>query len=988
MKILKVALVNVKSYRNEVIHFHDGINVIAGRNGAGKSTLIEAIGLALFGYMNRDYNYQDFVSHGETSGKITVDFEMDSSRYQIERSFSNRGTKGWVIFDYQTDEIIETHSIEDVNFALSEILGLKEDFTLAELFERIIGVNQGTFTEPFLRSPGGRKEYFEKIFMLDSYKIAYQKSAETVGRLRQRCNDIEKELIKLRTRVEDYPKLKKQRKEEEEKFKAQKKLLKEKEKELQKVKERVQEFKKLSDEIQEFEGFKLQLAEQQKQLTERLTGIDGEIEISLKAKELVERFQSTYKAYLDTKEKIGNLEQDIEILEQINKEKQDLEKNIVAMSQRLKTEDENITISRKNLMNEYNIKDEELEEYSLPFDGIEKELKSVLVEIDQLEKVVEEISEITKGHQYCENLCFQLSERLEEEKKLSKKIEEMDQRLLQLLELEEEVAKILSCEKALEDVNHAISVFETQIFGEKENMGRVGDGLCPLLKTECKTIEGENLKDYFQNRVSVLEEKKAEKQTVKENLVLNLQTLREQAQKVATLKALGEERQRSQNEIELLKERGFELSKECYKELQQIYNKLNVIKKAGYLKGAGDLVFKDALPLELAQQYNFLNLEIDIVSNHLILSKSDITIREKLVISKKEELNQRKAELLGKISQIKERQKAINGQLEELTEVEKKLAKEKQILAQDQLKMDEFEEKLLTFTNVKGVLKEEKEKLDSLEEGNHIYLTNKQKADELINLVELKETLSTNLVATENKLVEVETKLDEDREKFDAEVLEELESQAEELTRQISQAEAFITEGERRLLELNEKLVEMDDIKAEIKILEKEESRLKRALNLMNFIRNIYNTSAEEIAQVFLRFISQDATKIYRQLSGENVQLIWENNYQVFLKDKHRTRTFKQLSGGEQMSAAFAIRLALLRKFSTIRLGFFDEPTTHLDESRRINIAQAIAEIREKEDNYFEQIFVISHDDTFSTLTENLIRVDKDEERGSYLVTD
>ena len=71
-------------------------------------------------------------------------------------------------------------------------------------------------------------------------------------------------------------------------------------------------------------------------------------------------------------------------------------------------------------------------------------------------------------------------------------------------------------------------------------------------------------------------------------------------------------------------------------------------------------------------------------------------------------------------------------------------------------------------------------------------------------------------------------------------------------------------------------------------------------------------------------------------------------------------RTFAQLSGGEQMSAALAVRLALLKKLSTLNLAFFDEPTQNMDELRRMNLAEQIRRVRG-----FDQLIVISHDDTF-----------------------
>ncbi len=74
------------------------------------------------------------------------------------------------------------------------------------------------------------------------------------------------------------------------------------------------------------------------------------------------------------------------------------------------------------------------------------------------------------------------------------------------------------------------------------------------------------------------------------------------------------------------------------------------------------------------------------------------------------------------------------------------------------------------------------------------------------------------------------------------------------------------------------------------------------------------------------------------------------------------------------MSAALAVRLALLKKLSTLNLAFFDEPTQNMDEQRRSNLAEQIRRVRG-----FDQLIVISHDDTFEQGLDGLIRLRKQE---------
>ena len=99
-------------------------------------------------------------------------------------------------------------------------------------------------------------------------------------------------------------------------------------------------------------------------------------------------------------------------------------------------------------------------------------------------------------------------------------------------------------------------------------------------------------------------------------------------------------------------------------------------------------------------------------------------------------------------------------------------------------------------------------------------------------------------------------------------------------------------------------------------------------------------------------------------------ELCWSEDYGITLEVEGVSRQFVQLSGGEQMSAALAVRLALVREISNIDIAFFDEPTANLDDVRREALARQVMNIRG-----FRQLFVISHDDTFEQVTQNLVRV-------------
>jgi DNA repair protein SbcC/Rad50 len=140
------------------------------------------------------------------------------------------------------------------------------------------------------------------------------------------------------------------------------------------------------------------------------------------------------------------------------------------------------------------------------------------------------------------------------------------------------------------------------------------------------------------------------------------------------------------------------------------------------------------------------------------------------------------------------------------------------------------------------------------------------------------------------------------------------------------------------------------------------------------FARKSFKEAGPRITERYLINISKEADRLFRELLNRpNVALEWTRDYEILVREDAFTRRFINLSGGEQMCAALAVRLALLRVLADLDIAFFDEPTTNMDRIRRQQLASAIANIRS-----FRQLFVISHDDTFEQVTDNVILVERE----------
>ena len=160
MKLIELELNNIKSYKQEIIKFGEGINCILGLNGSGKSTIIESIGNVLFNYNPRTTS--EVLRYNEKTGKIILIFEgIDNKRYKIIRTFKANSSPVKLI-DEETNEVL-FDSVSDVYTFVKKVLGIPKEKNISKLFEEIIAVPQGTFVNAFLDTPSIRKPKFDKF---------------------------------------------------------------------------------------------------------------------------------------------------------------------------------------------------------------------------------------------------------------------------------------------------------------------------------------------------------------------------------------------------------------------------------------------------------------------------------------------------------------------------------------------------------------------------------------------------------------------------------------------------------------------------------------------------------------------------------------------------------------------------------------------------------------------------------------------------------
>lgn len=203
--------------------------------------------------------------------------------------------------------------------------------------------------------------------------------------------------------------------------------------------------------------------------------------------------------------------------------------------------------------------------------------------------------------------------------------------------------------------------------------------------------------------------------------------------------------------------------------------------------------------------------------------------------------------------------------------------------------------------------------------------------------------------------------------------LDETTTKLDELGKTTSGINEAIKQKSKNLQKLTKELSQMESILIKIKENQRNLEKEKDFLSFSNFIRDTIKSSSEFVINEFIGEISSEANNIYCEIMDDHsASLKWTNDYDIKIESGGEICTFKQLSGGERMSAALSVRLALLKSLSNCDFVFLDEPTQNMDEIRRENLSEQITKIKG-----FKQVFVISHDDTFNEKYSHVIRVQK-----------
>jgi DNA repair exonuclease SbcCD ATPase subunit len=307
-----------------------------------------------------------------------------------------------------------------------------------------------------------------------------------------------------------------------------------------------------------------------------------------------------------------------------------------------------------------------------------------------------------------------------------------------------------------------------------------------------------------------------------------------------------------------------------------------------------------------------------------------------------------------------------------LTEL-KILEKVPELLEANNKEQDVLVQNFSKFEGLDGTISSVEDKINKLEPLHNKYLQAlplSSKFEEYIREAQEFENTIAAAGATLNVSVSNFEALSKEFKESD---LDETSLKLDELGKSASSITEAIKQKNKNLQKLTKELSEMEYILIKIKENQRNLEKERNFFSFSNFIRDTIKSSSEFVINEFIGEISSEANNIYCEIMDDHsASLKWANDYDIKIESGGEISTFRQLSGGERMSAALSVRLALLKSISNCDFVFLDEPTQNMDEIRRENLSEQITKIKG-----FKQVFVISHDDTFNEKYSHVIKVQK-----------
>ncbi|GCE11073.1 AAA family ATPase [Tengunoibacter tsumagoiensis] len=1013
MLIKRIELENIKSYRQVAVDFRRGTTAISGANGAGKTTLVEAIGFALFGSL--PYSQDQFVREGEKHGKVTVHIiGSDDRPYTVERRCGS-GSR-WMIYDEEADLRLEQRA--DVQDKLHDLFGIDRERPLDSLFRDALGVPQGTFTSIFLEPASKRKATFDALLQIEDYKQAAEKLLETQKYYQtqmqgqreeiQRLSYATAELEDWRTQLKDarladtqqrlqhvewselftqhearlsvlneqlfrLTRLEQEHAHRKRDYEHAQRLLFEREEQLKQAQSAEQITQESLPDHQLYEQAQVALkglrqeAMQRDKLRQKMAHYKNE---QARGEEKLNNAQSRVEEVVQARTTIVELAPYVEKQAELERQREEAGarlaryKALLDEGQRIKSQLQKVLLDQQ----QYEQRITAIEPL-VPLAELLQERNELLTHLrvkagekQNLQRQLQEKRELLRERQMDRD---QTADKLRRAEKNVELIEEHRQEAEEMPRLQLELESLAGQQHRLEGNIEAYTDSRAQSAG----------GQCPLLHETCLNIKQRglvSLESYFdgllqdeQSQLAHVQQQQAAIQSQIAQIKKYADALGKLGQYIEKRDMLAEQLQRNAVEIARLEREVIAFTQEL-EAVKQIEQQISIAEQAYNESKKADTSVRELASFKKQLQ------QLREQAQQLESDQQQRRAEAEPLRESEAQRNQIQTELqaLNDPRSHSKAQQAIVAQENERQQQLDSEQQRQQIVIRD---IQQLEEQLAVYQQLDEQIAQNESASQQSQAGHLRYLQNEREALRLPEYLHAQQQQIQLTEQAHEQLKMIEREYISAQAIFDRLELERIHSELERLRSDLTALRVRMQHHQELMTVLESQIEKAEALLIELEAAQKEYQTLEDLYQMTEQFRKLIKEAAPHVLKAMLADISAESNRIFGEVIGDKTaQLSWRNDYEIVLRRQGVDRSFAQLSGGEQMSAALSVRLALLKKLSTLNVAFFDEPTQNMDETRRMNLAEQIRRVRG-----FDQLLVISHDDTFEQGLDSLVRLNK-----------
>lgn len=919
MQILSVTLKNFKSHSDRHYSFQPGTNAICGENGAGKTSILEAIAWTLFNHKGA-YRVEDLIRNGAGSAQARVAFisRRDGRTYEVERCT----TKGYLLYDPQLAVRLEYRHIEqEVMPWMRQHLGVAPGTDLARLFANTIGVPQGTFTADFLKAPEDRKKVFDAILKVEEYKQANQSMLSLEKYAKAESENLERDLARYDEALQQLEPLQQRQQSLRQEMATAEAQLVQLQATLAQLQAEKEQLAGQAQQVQQLSTQRQTLTTQCEAKQQAIALLQQTTERCRQAVQLCDAHQLGYQTYLQAEATLQQLEA------------QGQQRGALA-----KQRDAQQT-SRSEA---------------------ERTLTRLTLQLETLTKAADELTRL-------QPLVVQQTELDQQQAAIATQLQQFHTWRLEQQSVGRQLAKSQSVLETLtRDIQRIKGLADTvaQLPNLEQRRDRLQEQLTRIAAAQQFEVD-------LRQMLEAGEDKRDRHLEQSQSALKLLQTIQQKDPSLIAAPI---------DAAVLAIQLGIDLNDEMLDALEHILTDLAEQTSTPKLKQQLKDV-KTQIDGAYKQQAEFATLEAKLTQQEQFQAE---------IAHAQAQIDQHQAHLTAETA-VQEQRSQLSAQLAALGDPRSR----SQLLQRDLAEQPTLQATYATAQAAQATIQQEIAHLDAqlepfaeldlqtatqrqqrqLHQASYLTVVEHQKeAAQLPTLEAEGMEAIAQLQGLETDRQTVEVAYQALLQTYDPQRWQQVEadytttrSQADQLAGGLPQQRKLLAELNTQLAALNQVAEKRDRAQTELK--QREKNR-----RFVSFARKAYKEAGPRITERYVLTVSREADRLFRELMNRpNVSLQWTRDYELLVQEGAHPRRFINLSGGEQMCAALAVRLALLRTLADIDVAFFDEPTTNMDRPRRESLAEAIANIKT-----FRQIFVISHDDTFEKVTENVILVQRE----------